>query len=379
MEFRMEKCRQRDEHTRLFELLLKGELGRVEIEELCREVIGIAKQHLERLRYSRHWRFDGVGLSLNDVAVDAVAELLAPNGDEPCAHLRRGLIAMDGKLGEAQTLCDRVHRLIHSHLQQSVAHILTDYDAAHAKLQRALRREVAASPELKMHLVNGRRMYSLTATEILTGLPFMPPEELAMRIGICTVHATSTRRQRSGAPENPSVRMLICCLDFLATQDEYRRAVHEHDVLWLTKKILATEYEAATEESYECHPSDVSEGEIRSDINSVLERTRAWMEGAYVRKGKLTAAEAKSMSEALKKYCLNDEDGEREPLTRYLRLRGLDAESRNNGGRIFEYIVNHFRAEIRKLSPDICPSDNRSMIKKRVKMDLNSEHEVNGQ
>ena len=147
--------------------------------------------------------------------------------------------------------------------------------------------------------------------------------------------------------------MLYSCLDLLATQDEYCRAVHEHHVLWLTKEQLACEYVAEEVESYEYDPSDITGCEIPSYIDAALEKTWVWVEGSYVRKGKLTAGEAEAMQKAITEFCFHAAQGQCKGPTAYLHFDALHGESCKKLLKIFENIRTRFKLELRKLVSDI--------------------------
>jgi hypothetical protein len=155
-----------------------------------------------------------------------------------------------------------------------------------------------------------------------------------------------------GAPANPAVRALYICLDLLASQDEYRRAVHEHDVLQLAKELLASEYAAEEDESYEHDASDITECTIHSDIAAALERTGARVEASYVRTRKLTAGEACDMLKAIEEFCSHAAEDECKGWTQYLDPDALNGGAREKLLKIFENVRTLFRLELRKLLAD---------------------------
>jgi hypothetical protein len=333
----MEGCIRKESHIRLLRAFLSRSLSRGEIEKLYRVVLTIARDTITRMRRTKHWRLEDTGLSDEDVASDACAELLACDGKE----LREAMLRMVAGDHEAVEVCVCLHGILERRLPQEFSRILAEYDPTYRKLLRALRDHVNQGRDVTMRKAYGGTVYSIAWREALSTQPYMPLQDLFRRI------VPLPPARRVGAPMNPSVKMLYSCLDVLAVQDEYCREVHEHDVLWLTTRMLANEYEA---ELPEYAPSEIVEAEIRCCCDLAFQNTRAWVELSYVQKGKLASADADLMLTALEEYLLPERQEQGGGLISCLRRQGLDVESRGSLMRIFENIRNRFEIEVRKLA-----------------------------
>jgi hypothetical protein len=336
----MAGCPHKAEHTRLLRALLSLKLSRGEMEKLHSMVCAIARDTITRLRNTKNWWLENIGLSDEDVASDACAELLACDGKK----LRDSMLRMGAEDDEAAHLCNCLHGILERRLPQEFSRILVEYDPVYGKLLRALRDHARRAHDVSVRDAYGGRVYSSACSEALRMQPYMPLQELARSITpLPTV-------RRVGAPMNLSVKMLYSCLSALIAQDEYRREVHEHDVMWLTIHMLANGYEV---ELLGNALTGIAEAVLRSACDSTFERTRAWMNMSYVATGKLTGVQADQMLQALKEYVLPDaqkQEGDGAGLASCLRRQGLDVESCGRLFRIAENVKNNFESEVRKLA-----------------------------
>jgi hypothetical protein len=340
----MEDFRRQEEHVRLFQLLLKGELGRVDVAKLERAILTIANECVEKLSKQKHWWLDRLGISPDDLAVESVAELLARKDAVAYAEFRQSLERMRSPQTEASSFCRYVHGIIGNLVMEAFSRLLAKQDSLYPRLLHALRRHERNTPELRLVKTCAGLVYHRTSTDMLTGRQYMPVDELAVRIAWPA--SNKGRKRARGAPTNIVLLVLNSCLDLLEEQDEYCRAVTEHDVLWLTKEILACGFEAENHESFEFDPFDSTRCESSSRIAAALEATSEWMEERYVQKGKLTAGEAEAMQKAIKEFCCPSTKGKRKGATACLHLEAENGRSRKKQLRIFDKILKHFLDEI---------------------------------
>jgi hypothetical protein len=201
---REKSCVRIAEHTRLFQLLLKGELGCVDGAKLERAILEVAKRIVEQLKRSRHWWFAKIGISGGDLAADAVAELLVKDGKGPCAGLRKSMERMRSSRKDAVSLCHCVHVIIKKLVLQAYSRLLAQHDPAHAHMLRALRHHARNTPELTRRLTHDGYAYHLTATDDLPGQPYMPWEELSARIA----RHPSMRKRGGGTGKSGGTRVV---------------------------------------------------------------------------------------------------------------------------------------------------------------------------
>jgi hypothetical protein len=288
----------------------------------------------------RGFHFDAMGLSIRDVATDAVAELLVEDGSGECTPIR-GFLEHEVAESDDDTLIEaHVRAIVVRTINQNITRILAEYDPVYAKSLRMLRIHVKRSAGVSMkRAISGDWYFRGTVADASFHLPALPINDLRTRFSV----------QRMN--ENPSVSVLEACLDSLADQDDYRKAVHESDVMRLTLELLGSDLESVTHDG-EMLVHDHDQKLLFESLESAVTSTRAWASEKYVRKSKLSCDELEAMIGAIKMYLLDVADGEPESHYYYLRhhLAGLSYERfRADYRNTFQYILKQFFTNARGL------------------------------
>jgi hypothetical protein len=150
---------------------------------------------------------------------------------------------------------------------------------------------------------------------------------------------------------NPSVIVLEACLNYLDTQNEFRKAVHESDVMRLTLDLLGSDLHSVTKDSE--HPHDNYDYKLLVDaVETSIVATRQWASKKYVRKNKLSVQELEAMIGAIRMYVLDSAEGEPESHYYYLRqhLQGLSYDRfRTDYRNTFQYILRQYFTNAKEL------------------------------
>lgn len=349
-ESRMAECEHKNVHERLFRGLLERTLSNAEVAEPIQIMLTFEYEEVGRQMHHGYWRLDELGLSQRDVANDSMAGLLAWDGKKPCGKLRRSLAAICTFPEHFVLPCGYIHGLVRRCVRQEFCRILSEDNATHTNLLRALDHHRKKTPGLKHADSELGRVYSLAGRDILKDRPFMPVEELLRRIPrYLPIYNARVASSSGGHPTNPVVQVLTASLSVLAAQEDYRREVPERDVLHYTKMWPAAMYKSGEGESSEHGIPEREENELRAGIEAALDTTGAWVRAAYVGKGKLTMPVAEAMLGAIREWISDCLIGiAEEPAVYFRRNEGMSsAEYRATYRSIYLNIVNWFRDELR--------------------------------
>lgn len=305
---------------------------------LVSAVLDLAITTTKWIVQKRGFHFESLGLSLRDVATDAVAELLSgSDGDPP---IIRYLKENTGDSDDPAVIEAHLRAIVVRTINQNITRILAEYDPVYAKSLRMLRIHVRRTESISVRqAVAGCWYFKGDDQHAAFNLPALRAEDLK-------THIVITR-----SDQNPSVQVLEACLNFLGTQSEFRRAVSESDVMRLTLELLGEDLRMASRESV---PSDNNHDYklIEDAVATAMVETRKWATRKYVEKQKLSVPELEAMIGAIRMFILDSADGEPESYFYYLRqhLPALTYERfREDYRNTFQYILRQFLTKTRGL------------------------------
>jgi hypothetical protein len=305
-----------------------GNRAQKDSNESASAILDLAVKLTAWIVQKRGFHFESLGLQIRDVAADAVAELLSES--EQGVPLMRYLREITAETDDPEEIEARLRTILVGTINQNITRILAEFDPSYAKTLRMLRIHVRKSADISVKkAISGHWFYRGSEAESQFHLPALTAEALKSRITII----------RSDL--NPSVIVMEACLDYLASQTEYRRAVHETDVMKLTVDFLGSELESVTKGHEEAH-DDHDYMLLADAVETAITETRQWATKKYVKKQKLSLAELEAMIGAIRMLLLDSADGETESHYYYLRqqMTGLSydrfrADYRNT----FQYIL----------------------------------------
>jgi len=306
--------------------------------QLCRIILDLAITTTKWIVMKRGFHFESLGLSIKDVATDAVAELLSgADGDLP---IIRYLKENAGDTDDPILIEAHLRAIVVRTINQNITRILAEYDPVYAKSLRMLRTYVRRTKCISVRqAVSGCWYFTGEEESAAFHLPALRAEDLKTRIVI----------QRSD--QNPSVQVLEACLRFLSTQTEFRRAVSETGVMRLTLAVLSEDLRLVTRDGVEGR-DDHDRKLLVDAVETAIVETRNWAASKYVKKRKLSVAELEAMISAIRMFVLDSADGEPESHFYYLRqhLSALTYERfRADYRNTFQYILRQFFTKARGL------------------------------
>lgn len=315
----------------MVEGFLRSDFDKHNAHQLSTLVLNLAVKLTSWIVQKRGFHFESLGLQIRDVAADAVAELLSESEDG--VPLIRYLREITAETDDPEEIEARLRTILVGTINQNITRILAEFDPSYAKTLRMLRIHVRKSADILVKkAISGHWFFRGSEAEAQFHLPALTAEALKSRITI----------MRSDL--NPSVIVMEASLDYLASQSEHRRAVHETDVMKLTVDFLGSELESVTkgqEEARDDHDYTL----LVDAVESAITETRQWATKKYVKKQKLSLAELEAMIGAVRMLLLDTADGDPESHYYYLRqqMTGLSYERfRADYRNTFQYILRQF-------------------------------------
>lgn len=310
--------------------LLEGTLPPSSADRIIHTAIGHARGYLRWLIWHRNYSLVPLGLSVDDLACDAIAELLSEIDGERMERLRRALREVASGDDAGIPLEAAFKAVVLRTVRLNLARVFTEMQPVRARLLRSLRRTVQASTRLvRFDGVDGY-WYALAGHEPLLQLPAAP---LDMLRGM----GASPRLQ-----VQPAVAVLECLLVTLRDFPFLRQAVSENDVLDLTIELLQTDQMAALPVETPEDGGGFDTVVLEQETLAALASLREWVRESYVRRGKLTTGEAEAMLLAAEEYihdlARSEEHGHYHYLHRLLPDLG-HAEYRARYRSMYEYIL----------------------------------------
>lgn len=310
--------------------LLEGNLPPSYADRIIQTALAHARSYLRWLIWHRNYSLVPLGLSVDDLACDAIAELLSEIDGKNMERLRRALREVASGDDADIPLEAAFKAVVLRTVRLNLARVFMEMHPVRARLLRSLRRHVLASPDFVRfdgiagywyaHAGDDPRLQQAAApTDLLRGLLVSP----------------RTRVQ-------PAVGVLVALLDGLREFPALRQAVSEDDVLELTMQLLQTDQLTAIPQESDETSSDMDSGVLEKETLEALDSLRDWVEGAYVSRGKLEANEADAMFLAAEAYihdlARSENRGHYYYLHRLLPELG-HAEYRSRYRSIYEYIL----------------------------------------
>lgn len=320
-------------------LLLRGELSHAGTETIFHAALAHARGYIRWLVWHRNYSLLPLGLSVDDVAIDAIAELLSEIDGERMERLRGALREVVAQHAETNLPLDLAFKaVVLRTVRLNLARVFTEIHPFRARLLRALRRHVQATASFTRHDGIAGYWYSLARTDPCLELPAAPPEVLRAMLTASDHHA------------HPAASVLANLLESLRRFPALRQAVSEEDVLDLTLQVIQADHVAATPADTRDDDLPLDAASITQEILDVLESLRPWVHRSYVARGKLSESEASAMLLAAERYVTDLASAEDRGHFHYLRelLPGLThADYRARYRNVYEYLLRNIFTTVR--------------------------------
>ncbi|MCZ7555788.1 MAG: hypothetical protein M5R41_05230 [Bacteroidia bacterium] len=310
--------------------LLSAQSSRQAMHEIVRTAVEHARGYIRWLVWNRGYTITPLGMSMDDLAYDLIAELVSDIDGPELRRLQTAIHdVMQRDPGVSLEAAFKVicYRTVQIHL----ARLFIEIHPVRARLLRSLRRFVKAQSGLqRIESVNGF-WYTREDSDAKLELPPAQPDMLAQFAA--TV----------GGHPHPVHAVLLQLLDGLAAYPELRQAVFEDDVLDITLRIIQSDQVAATPETDSTDGAEqIDTDAVLQSVLGVLDELRTWVYDSYVRRNKLREAEADVMLAAVHAYVNDLAAGQDHGHLYYLqqRIPGLTQEAyRERYRNTYEYIV----------------------------------------
>lgn len=317
----------------LLRRLIAGNLKPGEGEHLVNAAIRRTLHILYWVSARRSYRLQLLGLEMEDIAYDMIAELFAAEEEECCHRLRRSLIAM-GSLTSDDELLSAYEAILFRNVHQQYARLFAEIDPLHLHLSRGLKAHILRDHSIQvLATFDGRCFYRGSTDDARLHLPAMPYEKLRQHI-----------RYNPDESRSSVIGVLNSVLEALERQDQYRRAVLETDVLQIAKDIVGMDMRG----NYVQHAEQEERHDSRLLMHILyksLDECGPWLENTYIRTHRLTELELKLFIDAIRLYFTDIMRGdESQGAYAYLRkcMPGLThTRFRDSYRRRFEYILQH--------------------------------------
>ena len=327
------------ELTYLLRALVRDSLHGMNLEQLVGFAVRRTEVVLQWLSYKKNYRFVDLGLEIRDVAYDMVGELFAGADTHCCKQLRAAIQGTDDDSPEA--LISAFEAILFKNVQQHLARIFGEIDPISQHLLRSLRGHIYHSSDIvtldrfdgRWYALHGERSPDLAK-------PAMPIEMLRQSLHLHPMKAVA-----------PIVQYFRSLLYVLRDQDEYRKAIHEGEILTLVRDLLKMQYLAGAE-TYSNPDDNHDTMALGHVLFEALSTTLPWIEETYLKKNRLSRKEMNCFISAIRVY-FNDLMTETETLGPYFYLRkdmpGLTHERfRESYRRKFENILHRVLDEASK-------------------------------
>lgn len=310
--------------------LLEGKLPPSSAECIIHAAIGHARGYLRWLIWHRNYSLVPLGLSVDDLACDAIAELLSEIDGERMERLRRALREVASGDDINIPLEAAFKAVVLRTVRLNLARVFMEMQPVRARVLRSLRRHVHASSRfVRFDSITGY-WYARAGEDARLQLPAAPQDMLRGLAATPRKHV------------QPAVGMLDALLGALEDFPSLRQAVSEEDVLDLTLQLLQTDQMAALPRESPEDRTTLDTGVLEEETLAALASLRGWVNDTYVRRGKLAAAEAEAMLVAAEEYVHDlahcEERGHFHYLHRLLPELAY-AEYRSRYRSIYEYIL----------------------------------------
>jgi hypothetical protein len=282
-----------------------------------------------------------VGISLDQLAFDAIADLFARDAEGSFHQLRQYFARLGSfsDLSEDQVV-SALRRLIFSVVKNHRYRTFQQTSPSLARISRNLKLALKKHPLLRLTRQHGMPAVSLRAQpKGREGLPELPQEFLIAEFFAGRHCETSLRK------------ILDTLAGILQEQELYAGSVLLAQVCELVQTALGRTKHA---EAPPACDEPIAEWEIRSLINHVVHTLDAGPIAGYVRKGKLASNTAQSYGSALAEileltFCSNDGDESSYYTVIQKHVRGLGRKAYIDNHRpMFEYLAKTAKAAMRE-------------------------------
>lgn len=310
--------------------LLKGTLSQSDVDVIVAEALAHARSYLRWLMWTRNYTLAPLGMSVDDIACDAVAELLSEIDGEHMERLRKALQNILAKEHRDISIECAFRALVLRTVRLNLARVFAEVHPVRARLLRSMRRFEQSSGKLIRHDGISGYAYSLSDVDPCLERPAAPQDVL---LAILITPKLDLQ---------PAPAICVALLEALCSHPELRQAVYEDDVLDITLMELQAGQAAAIDFEGTCEFSD-GESPIRQETLVALNEMRAWVIETYVKKNKLTREEADAMLLAAERYIhdlARDEDRGHYHYLRTLIPYLSNEVYRSRYRNIYEYILH---------------------------------------
>lgn len=310
--------------------LLREHPARVSSDAIVRAALMHARAYLRWLMWNHNYTLVPLGLSVDDLAADTIAELVSEIDGEHMERLRRALREITEGDDAGIPLEHALKAVVLRTVRLNLARVFMEMHPVRARLLRSLRRFAQTSPEIARHDGIAGFWYSAADRDAQLELPPAPQDAL---------HAMLTPPSTLVQPAPAVLRGL---LDALRSFPELRQAVAEADVLDITLRLLRTDQEAAAPTYLQLTIESEDALPLMEEALEALSSLRPWVQSAYVSRGKLSTEEMDAMLAAAGQYIADLARGEERGHYSYLRalLPDLTHDAyRAHHRNVYEYIL----------------------------------------
>jgi len=324
----------------LLRLALNAELDRTSSDALIDLCVRRTTRILIWTSRSNTYRFSKLGLRLEDIAYDIIAELVSDSEIEHCAALRHALMKYPHESDDE--LVAGFESLLFKNVSKSLSRLFSEINRTQHLLLRSLRYNADLQSDIVfIERLDGRWYLLRSYDDARLHLPGMPQEELRQYL-----RGTDMNRR-------PFVMALLNeILGLLDRQDEYRKAVREPDVIQIAMDIIGTQFMGMIER-------DESENDaIDTDVNlqiyerclqKALDISRVRVEESHGNRNFLSPHDLAAFLEAAGNYMRDDFQGRQGSRYSYLCIAMPGLTNR----RYREDYRNRFEHFLRKLAEDV--------------------------
>ncbi|MCZ7556762.1 MAG: hypothetical protein M5R41_10215 [Bacteroidia bacterium] len=292
-------------------MTLRGELDRVSSEAMVRycieRTVGIIQWSNGQSVYAQN----RLGLGIEDLAFDIVADLVAEQDDTGCALLRHALLQLPHETEEERRMS--FEGTLIRNVTQSLSRLLGEFNRAQYLLLRSLRSGVRRRTDIvTLDMLDGRWYMRHDTAHAFLERESIPWEQLRMHIRTSGVQGKAL-----------VLELLEDTLDMLDAQSEYRKAVRESDIIRIATEIFASQLQTVADiESLDDQNNDITSTmqSVDSYLLSAIDDVRQRLGEFYDDTQRLSANELDAFVAAAQEYLQAATAGER--LTLYSCLRG---------------------------------------------------------
>jgi hypothetical protein len=303
----------------LLRMTIQGELDRVSSEAMVRycieRTVCIIRWSNGRFAYTQ----SRLGLSIDDLAYDIVADLVSGDEDAYCSRLRHALLNLPHD-SEEERITSFEGTLLRN-VSQSLSHLLSEFNRVQFLLRRSLRSGVRRRGDIvTLDMLDGRWYMLHDSAHACLERASMTWEQMRLH----------TRTSRTPG-KSLALGLLEDVLELLENQSMYRKAVREGDIIRIATEIFASQMQ--TVEELEAHASQTEDfsgmlQEIEAHLPSALNDVMDELGEFYDSNNRLNSDEMEAFALAASDYVHGAARGEAETQYSYLReyMPGLTNE-----------------------------------------------------